>query len=265
MFAQRARQIGVLVALALLMGLLAVQALRVDTAGPVDRPSAAPPTVPEVAVWRPSRVEAPPPVPAARPAERPSVPATPPPGPEEAIPPGLARVVLEIVDARGARVPLAELSFSGDCGRGRRTVTEGEGDLDLSPGACSFQAWRADGALAARSPVVDVVLAEGAPSSVRLVLPSARTGGLGVQIREHDEGIVVVRVLPGSPAAAAGLEAGDLIVEVDGVPTTSMSDAEFVSRMTGPEGTDVDFVIRYVDAAEVVDEPVVVTRAFLEG
>jgi len=39
---------------------------------------------------------------------------------------------------------------------------------------------------------------------------------LGVMVREADSGVAVVRVVAGSPADDAGLEAGDVITQVDG-------------------------------------------------
>ena len=49
----------------------------------------------------------------------------------------------------------------------------------------------------------------------------------------------VVTVLPDSPAAAAGIKAGDLITEVDGRPATSVGQAEFGDLMRRPDGTIV--------------------------
>lgn len=51
-------------------------------------------------------------------------------------------------------------------------------------------------------------------------------------------GAVVVEVVPGDPAAAAGLEPGDLVVAMDGVAVTSMSDLAARVRLAQP-GTEV--------------------------
>ena len=75
----------------------------------------------------------------------------------------------------------------------------------------------------------------------------------------------VVMVVPGSPAERAGLQSGDLITEVDGTSTALLSIQDFVQVMTGPEGTDIDFVVQYDEDTGIVAEPIVVTRAFLEG
>ena len=42
----------------------------------------------------------------------------------------------------------------------------------------------------------------------------------------HAAGIGVEQVLPGSPAEGAGLRSGDLILEVDGVPTEDAGDLQ---------------------------------------
>lgn len=41
---------------------------------------------------------------------------------------------------------------------------------------------------------------------------------------EHGQGAVITRVLPGSPAEKAGLQAGDVVIEVDGRPISSASE-----------------------------------------
>lgn len=52
---------------------------------------------------------------------------------------------------------------------------------------------------------------------------AAQTAYLGVTIAPDDAGARVDRVLAGSPAEAAGLEAGDVIVSIDGEPVTADS------------------------------------------
>jgi len=47
-----------------------------------------------------------------------------------------------------------------------------------------------------------------------------------VQASGFDAGIGVVEVVPDSPAAAAGVRAGDVIVEVDGTPTRDAGDLQ---------------------------------------
>ena len=64
-------------------------------------------------------------------------------------------------------------------------------------------------------------------------------GGIGVGLDFTPAGPVVDRVYEGSPAAAAGIRALDLIEEVDGRRTRFMSPEEFRSRCRGPADTEV--------------------------
>jgi predicted metalloprotease with PDZ domain len=172
---------------------------------------------------------------------------------------------IEIVDTDGYPVEEAGMGMRGDCGRRSYRVTEGEADLMVDEGLCTLIAWRQDGALRTLSDRVEVDVLGGDEVDITLVLPAERTGGLGVQIEQDDAGMRVVMVVPGSPAERAGLQAGDLITEVDGTSTGLLSMQDFVQVMTGPEGTDIDFVVQYDEDTGIVAEPIVVTRAFLDG
>lgn len=48
---------------------------------------------------------------------------------------------------------------------------------------------------------------------------------LGLQVQQDDDGLVVSGVLPGSPAAEAGLELGDRLLALDGTELASAADA----------------------------------------
>src|SRR5205085_2835002 len=52
-----------------------------------------------------------------------------------------------------------------------------------------------------------------------------RKRGLGLLAKDHpDGGVLVGRVKPDSPAARAGVDQGDVIVELSGVPIKTMED-----------------------------------------
>ena len=52
----------------------------------------------------------------------------------------------------------------------------------------------------------------------------AEPGFLGVGVVEDPDGIVITELLPGSPAAAGGIEVGDMIVSADGFIVESIDD-----------------------------------------
>ena len=63
--------------------------------------------------------------------------------------------------------------------------------------------------------------------------------GLGLEVAMQDEQVVVVSPIEGSPAALAGIRAGDIIVMIDGVPVNTTTLADTIERMRGAEGTSV--------------------------
>ncbi len=69
--------------------------------------------------------------------------------------------------------------------------------------------------------------------------------GVGILIR-HDErrDIVVVNPLEGSPAWRGGIRPGDVILEVDGVPTVGWSLNRAVDEITGPAGQPVVLTLK---------------------
>ncbi len=60
-------------------------------------------------------------------------------------------------------------------------------------------------------------------------------------------GAVIAQVVPGSPAAAAGLQVGDIIEEIDGREIDSVGDASYNIRLNLGEETDI--VVRRTDPA----------------
>lgn len=74
-------------------------------------------------------------------------------------------------------------------------------------------------------------------------------GGIGIQIGMKDKVLTVIAPIEGTPAARAGLKAGDKILEIDGKPTRDMAEAEAVSRIRGVKGTAVRLLIKHEGAA----------------
>ncbi len=84
-------------------------------------------------------------------------------------------------------------------------------------------------------------------------------GGIGIQIGVDKDGeIKIISPLNGTPAYRAGLEAGDTILEIDGVGAEGIRVDEAVKRLKGDAGTSVKLTIRHADSTE--SETVTVTR-----
>jgi carboxyl-terminal processing protease len=61
--------------------------------------------------------------------------------------------------------------------------------------------------------------------------------GIGVEIKPHEQGLVVVRVLRGGPAEQAGLRADDVIVSINGRRLAGQGLEFAVDQIAGREGT----------------------------
>lgn len=71
--------------------------------------------------------------------------------------------------------------------------------------------------------------------------------GIGILIDLKDKRLIVVQPIPGTPAARAGLRAGDRINTIDGLPTAEMSLPEAVAHIRGPKGSPVTLGIERGD------------------
>jgi hypothetical protein len=82
-------------------------------------------------------------------------------------------------------------------------------------------------------------------ASLQAQPPSVPPSGIGVALEQAPDGrLVITRVLPGSPAANAGLAPGDVVVAVDGVAVGTMPAPEVPRRIAGPPGTRVALDLR---------------------
>ncbi|MEW6300483.1 MAG: S41 family peptidase, partial [Thermodesulfobacteriota bacterium] len=69
-------------------------------------------------------------------------------------------------------------------------------------------------------------------------------GGLGIEITLRDGILTVVSPIEDTPAARAGIKAGDQIIKIEGELTKDMSLVEAVKKMRGPKGSKVQISIR---------------------
>lgn len=88
--------------------------------------------------------------------------------------------------------------------------------------------------------------------------------GLGISIEYQNREPVVVAPIKNSPAEAAGIKAGDIIVEIDGIPTLGMTDAEVSLYLRGEEGTPVTLTVDRATEASLLDITVVRGRVDLD-
>ncbi|WP_282609675.1 S41 family peptidase [Pelagibius sp. Alg239-R121] len=84
-------------------------------------------------------------------------------------------------------------------------------------------------------------------------------GGIGIRINISDEGIRVLSVMEKTPAEAAGLKAEDLIVKIDGVDTTTLSQKDAIHRLRGRLRSKVKLDVEREGHGRLL--PITVTRA----
>jgi len=69
---------------------------------------------------------------------------------------------------------------------------------------------------------------------------AGRYGGIGMRIEEQPgKGVTIVAVFPNTPAEAAGIREGDVIVEIDTVSVRGWSTSRVADSLTGTPGTKV--------------------------
>jgi carboxyl-terminal processing protease len=82
--------------------------------------------------------------------------------------------------------------------------------------------------------------------------------GIGAQVTSSEDGqLTIIAPIPDSPADKAGIRAGDVILEVDGEPTSEMSLAEAVLKVRGTLGTPVTLLVLHEGETEPVEIEIV--------
>ena len=72
---------------------------------------------------------------------------------------------------------------------------------------------------------------------------SGEFGGLGIELGSEDGFLKVISPIDDTPASAAGIQPGDLIVKIDGQPTKGLSLMEAVEKMRGKAGSDIELTL----------------------
>ena len=72
-------------------------------------------------------------------------------------------------------------------------------------------------------------------------------GGIGLQVTKEGEFVKVISPIDGTPAARAGMKAGDVITHADGNPLIGMTLHASVLRLRGPAGSRVLLTVKRAD------------------
>jgi len=67
--------------------------------------------------------------------------------------------------------------------------------------------------------------------------------GIGIELKADDQALLIVSVIPESPAAVAKIKAGDRILSVNGTPTTTLSTDQAASLLQGPKNSRLELSI----------------------
>ncbi len=162
------------------------------------------------------------------------------PDPVELLPGGT--VILGRVSHEGSGDPASSAWVEG-CGGLANADEDGVYYMEVVPGPCTVLAMRQDGQLRTIGQPVPVVAVEGQDLVLDLEIPGYRRAGLGVRIEGVEGGFVILEALEGGAGAAAGLDADDLVIEVDGESTVGMDMGTFIDLVGGREGSDVTLLV----------------------
>jgi carboxyl-terminal processing protease len=77
-------------------------------------------------------------------------------------------------------------------------------------------------------------------------------GGIGIEVENRNDQLVVLSPIEGSPAERAGVQSGDLIVSVDGKDPSSEPLDKLVKRLRGAPGSHVKVGMRRAGVADIL-------------
>jgi carboxyl-terminal processing protease len=70
-----------------------------------------------------------------------------------------------------------------------------------------------------------------------------RIVGVGIEMKKHDNGALIMGTVEGGSAAEAGIKRGDILVKIGNQPLTGMSLNQIADLVSGPAGTTVQIQI----------------------
>ncbi len=91
---------------------------------------------------------------------------------------------------------------------------------------------------------------------------SGEFGGLGIEVGQEDGFIKVISPIDDTPAARAGVKAGDLIIRIDDTPTKGLNLNDAVKLLRGPAGSMIELTI--VRAGQEAPLKISVTRDIIQ-
>ncbi len=85
-----------------------------------------------------------------------------------------------------------------------------------------------------------------------LIGTSGNYSGVGIEVNLRDGKVLVVAPIEGTPADAAGIRSGDVIVSIDGVAVSGDNGTSAINRLRGRAGTRVKLTVSRADAPELL-------------
>lgn len=179
----------------------------------------------------------------------------------------LAWVEGSVFEADGRPAAEATVFVTGMDGALTAAAVDATGGFRVAvpPGQVKLHAARWDGPVKVESRLDRVHLEPGDTAAVDLELPADFGGEPGIVASMEADGFRVKWVLPHSPARQLGLANGDLVLAIDGQPTTGMSEQSFDAAMVGPEGSEVALLVQFAGPEGGFEEEVSVRRSALDG
>jgi len=77
--------------------------------------------------------------------------------------------------------------------------------------------------------------------------------GIGVEMKQHEKGVIIVRPIQGSPAEKAGIRRGDIINSINGVSVAGKGINEIAKMISGNEGTQILLKVLRNDSPRMIN------------
>lgn len=74
--------------------------------------------------------------------------------------------------------------------------------------------------------------------------------GIGAEVNMVDNYLTIVTAMDDSPALEAGVQAGDIVLEIEGTSTMGLTIDQCIEKLMGEPGTPVRIRVRHLDGAE---------------